>query len=122
MPDTAIPIKMSLDTLASVLCGLGAFGIMKFFGGDDITYGLFGIACIFLALIVLYFRNRWNETQKEVKTVATVDAALKQTCQQQTLDAALGHIESVVRDDPELMEVLKDHAAGHATEYGCTEE
>jgi len=59
-----VAVKTTLDSAFGSLIALGITGLGFGVYDQNIISGLFGVLCVFIAIILNYSRNRWNEGEK----------------------------------------------------------
>lgn len=59
-----VAVKTTLDSAFGSLIALGIAGLSFGIYDQNIISGLFGLLCVFTAIILNYGRNRWNEGEK----------------------------------------------------------
>ena len=69
MTDNRVAVKTTFDSAFGTLMALGIAGLSFAIYDKNIISGLFGILCVFMAIIINYMRNTWNENSRKQERV-----------------------------------------------------
>jgi uncharacterized membrane protein len=92
-----VAVKTGFDSFFGALMAMGMAGLGFGIYDQNIISGAFGIICIFLAILVNYFRNEWNDEKRTNQVEEKIEGALDVVSARVSSLEGLNHKPNVIR-------------------------